>query len=284
MLILEDNVSSKPTLRQWAYQLIEPRVTGSKAAKAVDLLLIALIFVNIVAIVLESVEAINNVFADLFQALETFSIVVFSVEYIVRIWTAPEDPAYRRRLGRLRYSYSPMAIVDLLSILPFYLGLLSNFVAIDLRIIRIVRILRVFRILKIGRYLKALVMLEAVLKERKEQIFLSVMFVVFLLVIVSTIMFYVENEAQPETFSSIPATMWWGISTLTTVGYGDMIPQTPIGRLLGGMIAILGIGLFALPAAILTSGITDYFRKKGEEDRDDKYCPHCGGSLNDHSS
>jgi voltage-gated potassium channel len=122
-------------------------------------------------------------------------------------------------------------------------------------------------------------MIQAVLKERKEQIILSIMFIIFLLIIVSTVMFYVEHDAQPELFSSIPATMWWGIETLTTVGYGDMIPSTTFGRILGGMIAILGIGLFALPAGILSSGLTDHLHSTNRKKL--KRCPHCGGELHD---
>lgn len=120
--------------------------------------------------------------------------------------------------------------------------------------------------------------MQAVLRERKEQIMVSVMFILFLLVIVSTMMYYVENDAQPEKFSSIPATMWWGIETLTTVGYGDMVPITTYGKILGGMIAILGIGLFALPAGIFSSGLTEHLHNSGKK-KSTKRCPHCGEEI-----
>ena len=176
-------------------------------------------------------------------------------------------------MGRLRYAVSGLALIDLFSILPFYF----SFLPIDLRFIRSIRIFRLFRLLKIARYLKAIGIIQAVLRERREQIFLSIMFIVFMLVITSTLMYYVENEEQPEKFSSIPATMWWGIETLTTVGYGDLIPQTPLGRFLGGIIAILGIGIFALPAGILSSGLSDHLH--GGNKNKLKKCPHCGGEL-----
>jgi voltage-gated potassium channel len=189
-----------------------------------------------------------------------------------------ENPKYGH--SRRKYIFSGMAIVDLLSILPFFVDMALPFIEIDLRALRIVRLFRLLRMLKIARYLKALTIMQAVLRERKEQIMVSVMFILFLLVIVSTMMYYVENDAQPEKFSSIPATMWWGIETLTTVGYGDMIPITPYGKVFGGMIAILGIGLFALPAGIFSSGLTEHLRKH-EGKRSKTYCPHCGGKLHD---
>lgn len=262
------------TLRKWAFDLLEPSVSGSKAARAVEILLIVLIFLNIVAILLESIAEINLEYADFFAALESFSIIIFSIEYVLRLWTCVEHPQYSKGMGRLRYATSPMALIDLFSVLPFYI----NYLPVDLRFIRMVRLFRLFRLLKIARYMKALSLIQAVLRERKEQIFLSIMFIIFLLVIASTMMYYVENEAQPELFSSIPATMWWGIETLTTVGYGDMIPATPLGRFLGGMIAILGIGLFALPAGILSSGLTDHLHGGATKSKLNR-CPHCGGEL-----
>lgn len=264
-------------LRKWAYELLEPSINGSSASRAIEFLLIVLIFLNIVAILLESVKAINDEYASLFQAFETFSVTIFTIEYGLRIWTSVENPKYRH--SRWRYLTSGMAIVDLLSILPFYLYLVVGIFPVDLRSLRMIRLFRLLRLLKIARYLKALTIMQAVFRERKEQITVSIMFILFLLVIVSTIMFYVENEAQPDAFSSIPATMWWGIATLTTVGYGDMIPITTFGKILGGMIAVLGIGLFALPAGIFSSGLTDHMYSNGKKKA--KRCPHCGGELHD---
>jgi voltage-gated potassium channel len=264
------------TIRKWAYNLLEPSATGSRAAKSVELLLIMLIFLNILAIILESVKDVNAEYGDFFHELEKFSVIIFTIEYFLRLWTAPENPKYHRPIrGRLKYASTTMAMIDLLSIVPFYL----SFLTFDMRFIRIVRLFRLIRVLKIARYLKALHIIQAVLRERKEQIVLSIMFIIFLLVMVSTLMYYVEHEAQPELFSSIPETMWWGIETLTTVGYGDMIPITTPGRILGGMIAILGIGLFALPAGILSSGLTEHLH--GGSKKKLKRCPHCGGELHD---
>lgn len=262
-------------LRLWAYKLLDSEDSGSVAARFLEVGLLALIFLNIVALVLESVEEINAEYGQFFTSLEFFSIIIFTIEYALRVWTCVEKPQYKKPVsGRLRYMTSTMAIIDLLAILPFYLSILP----IDLRFIRIIRLFRLFRLLKIARYLKALNLIQAVLRERKEQIYLSIMFVLFLLVIVSTLMFYVENAAQPKVFSSIPASMWWGIETLTTVGYGDMLPITAYGKLLGGIISVLGIGLFALPAGIISSGLSDHLQKTSRGSVGKK-CPHCGKGI-----
>lgn len=266
-------------LRKWTFNLLEPSISGSKGAKVVEWFLIMLIFVNIISIILESVPSFNADYENIFRYIEIVSIAVFSVEYVLRIWTSVENPKYH--FSRRKYLFSGIAIIDLLSILPSHLDLILGAAPLDLLFLRIVRLVRLFRLLKIARYLKALNIMQAVLKERREQIFVSVMFIVFLLVIVSTLMFYVENEGQPEKFSSIPATMWWGIATLTTVGYGDMVPETPLGKLFGGLIAILGIGIFALPAGIFSSGLTEYMYK-GRTNQELKRCPHCGEDLNSH--
>jgi voltage-gated potassium channel len=265
-------------LRKWAFELLEPNVSKTPAARAIEWLLIVLIFLNIVAILLESIHDINAEYFLFFESLEKFSVTIFTIEYALRIWTSVDNPRYN--YSRKNYLLSGMAIIDLLSILPFFIDLVLPLMNMDLRSLRIVRLFRLLRLLKIARYLKALNIMHAVLRERKEQIMVTVMFILFLLVIVSTMMYYVENDTQPEKFSSIPATMWWGIETLTTVGYGDMVPMSPQGKILGGMIAILGIGLFALPAGIFSSGLTEHLHNSNKK-KTNKRCPHCGGALHE---
>ena len=264
-------------LRRRVYELLNPGDSIGRGARLIEFGLLFLIFINIIAIVLESVAEINASYQRYFLKIEVFSIVIFTIEYFLRAWTSVENPKYKKPLtGFFRYLTSSMAVIDLLAILPFYLA----FLPIDMRFLRIIRLFRIFRLLKIARYLKALNLIQAVLRERREQIYLSVMFIFFLLIVTSTLMFYVENEAQPKVFSSIPASMWWGIETLTTVGYGDMLPVTTVGRILGGMISVLGIGLFALPAGILSSGLTEHLQKGGNKSKIKK-CPHCGELLQD---
>lgn len=179
------------------------------------------------------------------------------------------DPRYARPLsGRLRFAATPLAVVDLLAIIPFYIGLAG----IDLRFIRSLRLLRIVRVAKVGRYMKALHLFSRVLREKREELVLTLGMMLLLLIIASCFMYYVENPVQPENFPDIPHTMWWAVATFTTVGYGDIYPVTGLGKLLAGVVAILGIGLFALPTGILGAGFVGEMQKRSEGHR----CPHCG--------
>ena len=235
-----------------------------------DVVLITLISLNVLAIVLESVKPIREAYHVFFDQFELFSVIFFSIEYVLRVWSANVEKKYRAPIaGNLRFAMTPMAIIDLLAVLPFYLPLIG----IDLRFLRIMRLFRLFRLFKIVRYLKALKLIKRVFEEKKEELLVSFVFTMFLLLMTSSLMYYVENDAQPNKFSSIPETMWWGIATLTTVGYGDLYPITPMGKFLGGVIAILGVGLFAMPAGILASGFSEHLGKDKEKNLK---CPHCG--------
>ncbi len=235
-----------------------------------DMFIILLILLNALALILETVEPLRLRYAQFFDLFELISVVVFSVEYVLRVWTANLDPNFRKPVtGNLRYALTPLAIIDLLAILPFYLP----FFGFDLRLLRVLRVMRIFRLFKIVRYVSALALITHVVRQKREELIISLIFTLFLLLLASTLMYYVEHEAQPENFSSIPETMWWGIATLTTVGYGDVYPVTPLGKLLGGVIALIGIGLFALPTGILASGFSEELAKnKSKAD----HCPTCG--------
>ncbi len=232
-----------------------------------------LITLNVIAVILETEKGLYSKYKFWFDYFEYFSIAVFTVEYILRIWTCTVSKVYRNPVtGRLKFIFTPLALVDLISILPFYLPM---FIAMDLRTVRILRLFRGFRLLKLGRYSDSIKQLGAVFKSRKEELFITMFSMSILLVLASSVMYYAENEAQPEQFSSILKSIWWGIITMTTVGYGDIFPITAVGKIFGAVVAIFGIGLFALPAGIIASGFTEAVQKKKEE----KTCPHCGESL-----
>lgn len=260
-------------MKRRIYEILAPSKHHGDLSWWFDIFLVSVICLNVIAIVLESMESVRNAFGDILWAFELFSVVLFTIEYILRVWTANEHPRYRKPfVGNIRYALTPMALIDFLAVIPYYLPLIG----IDLRFLRVMRLFRLFRIFKIARYLKALNMMQAVLRERKEELGISILFTGFMLLIASTLMYYVENEAQPDKFSCIPETMWWGIATLTTVGYGDVFPITTIGKVLGGVIAVIGVGLFALPAGILASGFAEQLahRKKSVQ-----HCPHCGQEI-----
>ncbi len=261
-------------IKRRIYEILEVASPGDKSSRIFDIFIITLIFLNVVAVVLETVQSLSVQYKGFFRSFELFSVIIFTVEYIFRLWSCTVNPKYRNPiLGRLRFMLTPLALIDLFAVLPFYLPMV---IKLDLRFLRAVRLIRIFRLFKVGRYSESMKLFGRVLKAKKEQLLVTLFAVFILLTVASSLLFYVENEAQPESFSSIPSTMWWGVSALTTVGYGDMYPITPIGKLLGAIISLLGIGLFAMPTGILSAGFVEEIRKRRESVRT---CPHCGNKL-----
>jgi voltage-gated potassium channel len=243
-------------------------------SKIFDYSILLLIFLNCLSIIFESVKEYNIKYRLIFDLIEIVSVWIFSVELILRVWTITENSKYKKAVsGRLLYIVSFETVIDILAIMPFYLSFLS----IDLRFIRIFRLLRIIRLFKVARYIKALDIISDVFKKRKEHLFITILLLLFMLVLSSTLMYYIENNAQPDKFSSIPETMWWGVATLTTIGYGDMYPITIIGKILGSIISIIGIGLFALPTGILASGFSEELANREKNAR--MICPHCNKSI-----
>ncbi|MBF2054426.1 MAG: ion transporter [Candidatus Sericytochromatia bacterium] len=261
-------------LRARAYALFEG--LESPASKFLNYAIMALIVLNITALILETVEGIHSPFADWFRLFDLLSVALFSLEYLTRIWFAPENPKYRGAVrGRLKYLHSPMALVDLIAILPFYLP----FVGVDMRHLRAVRLFRIFKIL---RYSKTLKLFQKVFIKKREELFVTFLVLMFMLLFSASMMYFAEHEAQPDHFSSIPASMWWAIVTLTTVGYGDVFPITLLGKMFAASIAVVGIGLFALPTGILGSAFVEEVESQKQSDTPPEaftYCPHCGKNL-----
>ncbi len=263
------------TFRRRTYHFLNSTETAGAFSRAFNAFIVVLILLNILAMILESVKEIRDWTAGYFTWFEYFSVAIFSLEYSLRIWTSVEDPRYRHPiLGRLRFALTPLALVDLSAVLPFYLP----FIRADLRglrMFRLVRIMRVMRVAKLGRYSESLQMLLRVVRSRWEHLLSSILILLILAVVSASLMFYAENEAQPKAFSSIPAAMWWAVATLTTIGYGDVYPVTVIGKFMASIIAVLGIGMFALPTGILGSG----FMEELDKDKKPRQCPHCGKDL-----
>jgi len=250
-------------LKSKIYDVLEPDLENEGAGKLFDIFIMALIVANVIAVIIESVEGFALPYASFFYAFDVFSVAVFTIEYVLRLWTCTVNLSYQSAIrGRLKYAVTPFALVDLLAILPFYI---PTIIPLDLRFVRAIRVLRIFRVLKIGRYSYATKLLFRAVNKEKEVIAIIFFVLVILLVFASSTMYYVEHEAQPEAFSSIPAAMWWAVSTLTTVGYGDVYPVTPIGKLLGAVIALLGIGMFALPTGVLASAFMEEIQRERSE-------------------
>lgn len=258
------------------FKILEIAEENDRVSKIFDIFIMALILFNVIAVVLETVESLVSRFGGFFLTFEFFSVAIFSVEYILRLWTCTEDRRFENPVvGRVRFALTPMAVVDLMAVLPFYLPVIFP---LDPRFLRGLRLFRLFRLFKMGRYSESLQTLGFVLKSKTEEFVVTFFTISLLLVFASSLMYYVEHEAQPETFSSIPAAMWWGVATLTTVGYGDVYPITPLGKFLGAVIALLGIGMVALPAGIIASGFAEEMqRKKGKR----RICPYCGKDIDE---
>ena len=264
------------SFRRRVYELVDVPLTedGTRARLDwFDLSIGVLIVLNVAAVMLETVEPLHRRYLWLFDGFETVSVAVFTVEYVLRLWSCTADPAYRHPVwGRLRFATRPMAVVDLLAILPSYI---PN-AWIDFRFLRVLRLLRLLRVLKLGRYSDAVAVLAATVRSKRAELGVMLLILAMLLVLSSGVMYYAEHEAQPQHFSSMPAALWWSVITLTTIGYGDVYPVTPIGRVLGGLIAISGIGFVALPTAIMASGFADELKARRKPDAT---CPHCGKPL-----
>jgi voltage-gated potassium channel len=260
-------------MRRTLYRILETSAGNRRGVSLVfNIVLIGIITLNAIAIVLHTVPAYNQKYERLFYDFELFSVLFFTVEYALRVWVCVENERYSHWFwGRLRYMLSATALIDLLAIVPFYITLFAT----DLAIVRILRLFRIFRLFRISKYSHAYRMILQIVQEKKEELVLSLTMVGFMLIILSSLMYYVEHAAQPTVFSSIPATMWWGINAMATVGYGDIHPVTPLGKLLAGLSAVVGIALFALPTGILVSGFTEHIRHH----KTGRTCPHCGGEL-----
>jgi voltage-gated potassium channel len=261
-------------LKTKLYEMLETPGSG-RAGRIVDTFLIALILGNVVMVILHTVRGIDARYGTIFWRFELFSVIVFSIEYVLRMWICTQNPSYRRPiLGRVKYFFSALAIIDLMAIVPFILPML---IPVDLIFMRLIRLFRLLRLLKLGRYSESMRMMGSILKAKREEMAVSLTMSIILLLIASGLMYFIEGAAQPEIFSSIPAAMWWGAMTMTTVGYGDVYPVTPAGKVLAGVIALLGISLFILPASIIAASYAAEIQKKKQEDH--LVCPRCGNSI-----
>ena len=279
------------TIRHRIYDLLEPTEGDDLWGRRVDVFLMLLILFNVIAVILSTVEGIHSAIPRVFQVFDWFSVVVFGVEYLLRVWAAVENPRYQRPvLGRLRFMCSPLALVDLVAILPWLLPITGA----DLRSVRAIRLLRMLRVFKFSRYSRGVHVMLEVIRARKEELVAALGMLVTLLIVASTVVYFAERHTQPEVFSSIPASMWWGISTLTTVGYGDIYPVTVMGQIFGAVVSVGGLLLVALPTGILGAGFVEEFEKYARQQELDLSpdaapstvevrvagaCPHCGQSM-----
>lgn len=244
-------------MRAYFYRILEGGDRPTPVMRITEILLITLISLNVIAAIAETVAPVQAELATFLAWFEAVSIAIFLIEYLGRVWACVEDPDLKGRRparARLRYMVSPLALIDLIAIAPAFLSL---FIAVDLRWLRLFRLLRLF---KLTRYWSALNLLYRVVRNEAEIIGAAVFLLCLVLVLASGGMYVVEHDAQPDAFGSIPAAMWWTVVTLTTVGYGDIVPVTVWGKVLGALISLVGIGIAAFPAGILAAGFIEQMR------------------------
>ncbi len=249
----------KNSVREKVAQCLDAGETDDIFVRAVDIFLIILIGLNVMAIILESETGIEEQYKTVLYRFEVFSIVVFTAEYILRVWSCVDSREQHELSpvrGRLRYMFTPMALIDLIAILPFYFAF---FIPMDLRFLRVLRLLRVF---KLTRYSRAMQLLLSVLKEEASSLFATFFILSVLLILAASGIYLIEHDVQPDSFGSIPSSMWWAMATLTTVGYGDVTPITTGGRFFGGCITLIGMGMVALPAGIFASAFSERLHRR----------------------
>ncbi len=234
-----------PTLRQRLYQMFYASDPADPVTLIDNYLVPGLIAIDVAALILESFEDLAQGGAIAFRTTEIIIITAFTLEYLLRLWVCVEDPAYAQPLrGRLRYGCTVFALLDLAAFLPFYL---LNLLPVGWATL-LGPFFRLLRLFKLIRYSESTQIFVRVLRDKRDELLTTLFVVMTLLVIASSLMYFIERDAQPQDFASIPAAMWWGVITLTTVGYGDVHPITPLGKFLSAILAFLGIGIFALPA------------------------------------
>lgn len=265
-------------LKRNTHILLHPELGDSKWDKILNGFIITLIILNVTAVILETVPSIHTPNAEFFRIFDLVSVIIFTIEYLLRVWSSDHDPKFGKGMrGRFRYMVSIEALIDLVAILPFYLHVFLRF---DLRVLRIFRLMRFLRLFRLTAYMQSAQMVKNVFKKRANELKVCLVLILFFIMVSSCLLYFAEHTAQPKVFSSIPATFWWAVVTATSVGYGDMVPITALGKTLSGIISLGGLAIFALPAGIITAGFLDEIRKikKPKE----HVCPHCGGSLDHH--
>ncbi len=250
-------------LRQRLYRQVEPSAWDAKGMSSFNFITMVMILLAVACAIVETEDSLRQTQASLFQWLETLFFSYFLAEYLLRLYVAVENPRYQGWLGRLRYLFTPMAIIDLLVLLPYLLTAASS----EVFLLRLLRMLRILRLARLGRFTNAGTLLMDAVKSRRFELAMSGVVAFFLLIVSSTFLYLFEAEHQPEDFGSIPRALWWSIATLTTVGYGDVTPVTGVGRFFAGITAVIGIGIVAMPTGILAAAFSDAFQRKEQDEQ-----------------
>ncbi|MAF10196.1 potassium channel protein [Candidatus Poribacteria bacterium] len=271
-------------LQRRTFEVIEKGDSSDWLSRVVDAFLATLIVANITGMCLATMQQVHSTLNTIILDIDKIALYVFTAEYLLRLWSCTTEPPYERAiLGRLRFARTPMLLIDMAAILPFWIsagiaaGLIPAFISADTQ--HALLLLRILRIIKIARYFESVRTLGNVISSKHEELSIAALAEVILLIVSSSLLYFVEHDLQPEKFSSIPAAMWWGMSTLTTVGYGDIIPISPFGKFLAMAISLIGITMFAVPMGILGSGFVEEMERKRAGHAP---CPSCQENIPRH--
>jgi voltage-gated potassium channel len=273
-------------IKKAVYDTIVNEESKTLAHRIFYIFIITLILLNIVLVAISTIDSRSVNYFKFIIGFDVSIIFIFTVEYILRIWSCNIDNRFKGRFGRIRYAKQPVIIIDLLAILPFYI---VYFTPLDNSFAMIGRLLRLARILRFGFFANALKLMSTAIRRKGRELLITIIIVVILVIFCAYIIYYAENRAQPEIYSSIPKSIYWAFVTLSTVGYGDMTPVTPFGRFFTAFVAFLGVGIIAIPAGIISSGMTEVIRERKmaglKKDREisgtKQKCPHCGKPIED---
>lgn len=249
------------TVRARLARLLDPALKVSVGLSVLNTIIIIIIVLSLIMAILETESTIYQGHECLFLSLEWFFTFVFAVEYVARVWVSVENPKYK---NRFYYMLTPAAIFDLLTVVLILLTTLGT----EGFVLRLARLLRVLMIAKLGRYTIAMRNITQAIYLRRFELIISFSIGMFALILSSSVLYIIEGDVQPLIFGSIPRAMWWSVTTLTTVGYGDVYPLTALGKFFGAITAIIGIGLIAMPTGILAASFSDAIQaiRKNHED------------------
>ena len=253
-------IAAERTLRRRVFEIVEGVDRHSVWPRVFATGLVALIIVNVVAAVFETVPSALVRYGWLFVAIETVSLVVFGAEYVVRLWVSVEHPRARGLSpfrARLRYALTPAAIIDLIAVLPFFVSVFAPHVTL-----RVIVLLRLLRLFKLGRYSTGFQSLFEAARRERQALLASFLVLLSAVLFAATLAYMAERAVQPDVFGTIPDAVWWALETVTTVGYGDVVPKTAAGRIIGGLTMVTGILMIALPIAIIGSSFAEVIRQR----------------------
>jgi voltage-gated potassium channel len=256
--------------RYQVFDIIDNEETSDWRSQLVDSVIMILILLSLIATVAESFEAVKQAFGWHLDVFEDITLVIFVSEYLLRVWTAdfkfPDEGSYWRSCWR--FVSSGTGIIDLLAVFPLVVQFfVPYFIDFDLRMIRILKVTRMLRVLKLSSFTSSVIVVGDVFFEKRYELGITMFTTFIVMLVASTLMYYLEHEVQPDKFTNIISTMWWAVATLTTVGYGDIYPITGWGQFAGSIIAILGLGVVALPTGIIGAAFIEKIEKQQEEER-----------------